>query len=49
MEMDQHEPRNARQYVSSIKVQDPLLCSAVFHRALQIFGAAGVCEDFIGR
>jgi acyl-CoA dehydrogenase len=46
-EMDQHGPRKARQYISSIKVQVPQLCSSVIDRALQVFGGAGVSEDFV--
>lgn len=46
-EMDQHGPRKARKYISSIKVQVPQLCSTVIDRALQIFGGAGVSEDYI--
>jgi acyl-CoA dehydrogenase len=46
-EMDQHGPRKSRQYISSIKVQVPQLCSAVIDRALQVFGGAGVSEDFV--
>ena len=46
-EMDQHGPRNARQHISSIKVKVPELCSAVIDRALQVFGGAGVSDDFV--
>jgi acyl-CoA dehydrogenase len=46
-EMDQRGPRNSRQFISSIKVQVPQLCSTVIDRALQIFGGAGVSEDFV--
>ena len=46
-QMDVHGPRNARQYISSIKVAVPGLCSTVIDRALQVFGGAGVSEDYV--
>jgi acyl-CoA dehydrogenase len=47
-QMDTHGgPRQARQFISSIKVAVPRMTSAVVDRAVQIFGGAGVSEDFV--
>jgi len=45
--MDEHGPKQARQFISSIKVAVPQLTSAVIDRAVQIFGGAGVSADFV--
>ena len=45
--MDTDGPRNARQYISGIKVAVPALCFRVIDRALQVHGGLGVCEDTI--
>jgi acyl-CoA dehydrogenase len=46
-EMDTKGPQSARQYISSIKVAVPNLCMSVIDRALQVFGGAGVCDDYV--
>lgn len=46
-QMDEHGPRQARQYISSIKVQVPDLCIGVIDKAVQVHGGAGVSEDFV--
>lgn len=46
-EMDLYGPKLARQYISSIKVTVPHLCSRIIDRAVQVHGGAGVCEDYI--
>lgn len=46
-EMDVHGTQKARQYISSIKVAVPRLCLSVIDRALQVFGGAGVSQDYV--
>lgn len=46
-EIDQRGPKQARQFISSIKVAVPQMTSRVIDRAVQIFGGAGVSEDFV--
>ncbi|KAL3928255.1 MAG: hypothetical protein SGBAC_012731 [Bacillariaceae sp.] len=46
-QMDEHGPRQARQFISSIKVQVPDLCIGVIDKAVQVHGGAGVSEDFV--
>jgi acyl-CoA dehydrogenase len=45
-QMDRFGAIKARDKISSIKVSVPELTSRVADRAVQIFGGAGVCEDF---
>ncbi|KAL7521836.1 hypothetical protein ACHAWX_006524 [Stephanocyclus meneghinianus] len=46
MEMDRRGNRNARDKIAMIKVAVPKLTMRVVDRAVQVFGAAGVCDDF---
>jgi acyl-CoA dehydrogenase len=46
-QMDEHGPRQSRQLISSIKVQVPALCIRVIDRVVQVYGGAGVSEDYI--
>lgn len=46
-QMDEHGPRKSRQFISSIKVQVPQLCISVIDRAVQVFGGAGVSDDYV--
>ncbi|CAJ1965791.1 unnamed protein product [Cylindrotheca closterium] len=46
-QMDEFGPRQARQFISSIKVQVPELCVGVIDKAVQVHGGAGVSEDFV--
>ncbi|KAL3779460.1 hypothetical protein ACHAWO_006445 [Cyclotella atomus] len=45
-EMDERGNRHARDKIAMIKVAVPQLTSRVVDRAVQIFGGAGVCDDF---
>lgn len=45
--MDKYGVKNARHKIASIKVAVPRLTYAVVDRAVQVFGGAGVCEDFV--
>ena len=45
--MDQTSAKQARDKISTIKVAVPQLCYQVIDRAVQVFGGAGVCDDFI--
>jgi acyl-CoA dehydrogenase len=44
--MDQLGVREARQYISMIKVVAPKMALKVIDRAIQVHGGAGVCDDF---
>ena len=46
-QIDMHGPKQARQFISSIKVAVPQMTSAVIDKALQVFGGAGVSDDFV--
>ena len=45
--MDTHGAKKARDKISSIKVAVPELAYRVIDRAVQIFGGAGLSEDFV--
>jgi acyl-CoA dehydrogenase len=45
--MDRAGARSSRDRISSIKVAVPRLAHAVVDRAVQVFGAAGLSEDFV--
>mmetsp|Transcript_44996 Transcript_44996/g.109334 ORF Transcript_44996/g.109334 Transcript_44996/m.109334 type:complete len:516 (-) Transcript_44996:67-1614(-) len=45
--MDEYGPKQSRQLISSIKVAVPNLASKVIDRALQVYGGAGVSNDYI--
>jgi acyl-CoA dehydrogenase len=45
--MDEYGPKHSRQYISSIKVAVPGLCQNVIDRSLQVFGGAGVSQDYV--
>jgi acyl-CoA dehydrogenase len=44
--MDQHGARGVRDKIASIKVAVPELTGRVVDRAVQIYGGAGVSDDF---
>lgn len=44
--IDEKGPKGARDKIASIKVSVPELTSRVVDRAVQVFGGAGVCQDF---
>lgn len=44
--MDQHGARRVRDKIASIKVAVPELTGRVVDRAVQIYGGAGVSDDF---
>ena len=44
--IDEKGPKGARDKIASIKVSVPELTSRVVNRAVQVFGGAGVCQDF---
>lgn len=44
--IDEMGPKGARDKIASIKVSVPELTSRVVDRAVQLFGGAGVCQDF---
>jgi acyl-CoA dehydrogenase len=44
--IDQHGAKGARTEISAIKVAAPAVATAVIDRAIEVFGAAGVSDDF---
>jgi len=44
--IDEKGPKGARDKIASIKVSVPELTSRVVDRAVQVYGGAGVCQDF---
>mmetsp|Transcript_50 Transcript_50/g.108 ORF Transcript_50/g.108 Transcript_50/m.108 type:complete len:450 (+) Transcript_50:219-1568(+) len=44
--IDEKGPKDARDKIASIKVSVPELTSRVADRAVQVFGGAGVCQDY---
>jgi acyl-CoA dehydrogenase len=45
-DIDAHGARSARAHIAMIKVVVPNMALAVIDRAIQVHGAAGVCDDF---
>jgi acyl-CoA dehydrogenase len=43
--IDQHGAKAARGEISGIKVAAPAMAVAVIDRAIEVFGAAGICDD----
>jgi acyl-CoA dehydrogenase len=44
--IDRHGAKGARTEIAAIKVVAPAVATAVIDRAIEIFGAAGVSDDF---